>query len=78
MSALNDFPMIFCKKYSISSLSIKKMIFSQCMRDVSLTVEDGELQAYANFEASESLEGETDQISFSKIVLISLWSNPRC
>ena len=41
-------------------------------------MEDGELQAYANFEASESLEGEADQISFSKIGLISLWSNPRC
>ena len=41
-------------------------------------MEDGDLQAYATFEASESLEGETDQISFSKIVLISLWSNPRC
>ena len=34
------------------------------MREVSLTVEDGELQAYANFEASQSLEGEADQISF--------------
>ena len=54
------------------------MIFRQFMREVSFTVEDGDLQAYANFEASESLEGETDQISFSKIVLISLWSYPRC
>ena len=34
------------------------------MREVSLTVEDGELQASANIEASESLEGETDQIGF--------------
>ena len=78
MSALNDFPKIFGKKYSTSSLSNKKMIFRQFMREVSFTVEDGELLAYVNFEASESLEGETDQISFSKIVLISLWSNPRC
>ena len=73
MSALNDFPTIFGKEYSTSSLSNKKII-----SEVSLTVEDGELQAYANFEASQSLEGETDQISFSKIVLISLWSYPRC
>ena len=54
------------------------MIFRQFMREVSFTVEDGELLDYVNFEASESLEGETDHISFTKIVLNSLWSNPRC
>ena len=63
MSALNDFPAIFGKKYSTKGCN-KKIIFRQYMREMSLTVEDRKLQASANIEASESLEGETDQIGF--------------
>ena len=46
------------------------------MKEISLTVEVGELQPSAKIEASESLEGETDQISLKKISIISLWSSP--
>ena len=50
---MNDFPTIFGKEYSTSSLSNKKII-----SEVSLTVEDGELQAYANLKPVSLLKGK--------------------